>query len=77
MANVTLAIDDDILRRARIKAVTDGTSVNAVVREYLRGYAGPDASRSALREFERLAKASMATSGPGGRAWTRDDLHDR
>lgn len=77
MANVTLAIDDDILRRARIKAVTDGTSVNAVVREYLRRYAGSDASHSALREFGRLARASMATSGSGGRAWRRDDLHDR
>jgi plasmid stability protein len=77
MANVTLAIEDDILRRARIRAVTDGTSVNAVVREYLRRYAGDDASRAALQEFARLAAARRASSGGGGRTWTRDELHDR
>lgn len=77
MANVTLAIDDDLLRRARIKALNDGTSVNAVVREFLRRYGGADSSRAALEAFARLARGSSASSGPDGRAWKRDELHDR
>jgi predicted HicB family RNase H-like nuclease len=40
MGNLTLTIDDDLLRRARIRALEQGTSVNSLVREYLRHVAG-------------------------------------
>ena len=35
MANLTLSIDDETLRRARIRAIELDTSVNAIVRTYL------------------------------------------
>jgi plasmid stability protein len=35
----TLTIDEETLRRARIRALEQGTSVNAVVREFLQRYA--------------------------------------
>ena len=35
MANLTLAIDEDLLRRARVRAAEQGTSVNAVVRQLI------------------------------------------
>ena len=35
MANVTIALDDELVRRARIKAVNEGTSINAVIRDVL------------------------------------------
>lgn len=44
MANLTVAIDDDLLRRARIRALESGTSVNALLREYLEDYAGAGSS---------------------------------
>lgn len=37
MANLTLKIDEEMLRRARIRALEHGTSVNAVVREFIEG----------------------------------------
>lgn len=74
MANLTLAIDDDILKRARIKALEQGTSVNALVREYLAGVAGPSDARQAMAEF--LAIVKQAGAGSGGRTWTRDELYD-
>lgn len=40
MTEVTLKIDDEVLKRARIRALERGTSVNAVVRDYLASYAG-------------------------------------
>jgi len=40
MSNLTLTIDDDVLRRARIRALEQGTSVNALVREYLTDFVG-------------------------------------
>ena len=35
MANLTLAVDDQLLRQARLRALEQGTSVNALLRDYL------------------------------------------
>ncbi len=77
MGNVTLSLDDDLLRRARIRALEQGTSVNAVVRDYLTSYAGLSEADEGLREFLAVADASSASSGPSGRSWRRDELHER
>lgn len=74
MANLTLVIDDDVLKRARIHALERGTSVNAMVRDYLSGIAGESDARQAMAEF--LAIAQKAGAGSGGRNWTRDELYD-
>lgn len=76
MANVTLTIAEDVLKRARIRALDQGTSVNAVIRDFLERYAGSERERDALRAFSELADRTSARSGPEGRSWTRDDLYD-
>lgn len=77
MANLTLNIDDDVLRRARMRALEEGTSVNALVRDYLARLAHDAGQRTALQEFLAIAEASQASSGPEGRQWTRDELYER
>lgn len=77
MTNLTITIDGRLLKQARMRALEDGTSVNALLRRYLERYAGVGDSEAALSGFARLARRSPATSGPGGRTWTRDELHDR
>jgi hypothetical protein len=77
MANLTITVDERLLKRARMRALEDGTSVNAVLREYLERYAGAGDTAEALAGFARLAGRSTATSGRDGRTWTRDELHDR
>jgi len=78
MTNLTLAVDEATLRRARIRAVNDGTSVNAVMRKYLSEYAdGDDNQHVGWQRFLELAESSTASSGPGGRTWTRDELYER
>jgi plasmid stability protein len=77
MANLTLSIDDELLERARIRALEQGTSVNALVREYLEGFAGQEKQRDAIRGFLELAESSHSGSGPEGRTWTRDELYER
>ena len=77
MANLTLTIDDDILLRARRRALEHGTSVNAVVREYLEGFAGADDTKDAGRALVALAERASGSSGSRGRRWTRDSAHDR
>jgi plasmid stability protein len=63
MANLTLALDDDLLHRARIRAATDGTSVNAVVRELLTAYSAADRVEAARRRLVALSVSSAAGSG--------------
>jgi plasmid stability protein len=77
MTNLTLTIDDELLKRARIRALEQDTSVNALVREYLEGLAGQAKGQDAIKVVLELAKHSDSGSGPGGRAWTRDELYER
>lgn len=76
MANLTVTIDAEVLKRARIRALEQGTSVNALVAEYLMTYAGEDDARAAMREFLERTQHTHASSGPEGRTWRREDLYD-
>ena len=73
--NLTITIDDELLRRARIRALSQGTSVNAVLRDFLTSYAGSDVETAARGRLAGLARGSTASSGSGGRTWTREDLY--
>jgi len=79
MANLTVTVDEATLKRARIKALEQGTSVNALVRAYLDSYVGVDEDRErrleALRRTFELADRAGARSG--GITWKREDLYER
>ena len=75
MANLTLTIDEDVLRRARIKAIEQKTSVNAIVREFLESYSQADDTK-AIEEFLEIANRNASSSGPGGRTWTREEIYE-
>jgi plasmid stability protein len=77
MANLTLSIDDELLKRARIRALERDTSVNALVRDYLQSLVARDSRQSGMAEFLALASSVHAGSGPEGRTWTRDELYER
>ena len=69
MTNLTLAVDEDILRRVRIRALALDTSVYALVREYLRQLAGPSTAAEWITECFAATRAleqdwvSMAGAG--------------
>ena len=73
--NLTITIDDELLRRARIRALSQGTSVNAVLRDFLTSYAGSDVEAAARGRLAELARGSTASSGSSGRTWTREDVY--
>ena len=58
MANLTLAIDEDLLRRARVRAAEQGTSVNAVVRQLIEGYSSSDRAENARKRLVALSITS-------------------
>ena len=63
MANLTLSVDDDLLSRARVRAAVQGTSVNAIVRDLITGFAAPDQVDAARRRLVALSISSAAGSG--------------
>lgn len=54
MANITVTVPDDVYRAARIVAAERGSSVSALVADYLRGLSAAD------DEFRRLERQQQA-----------------
>jgi plasmid stability protein len=71
-----LTIDDELLKRARIRALEQGTSVNAVVRQFLEAYAGSPEHQEARRRVIAAARRSRAGTPGGGRIWSREELYE-
>lgn len=77
MADLTITVDEETLEHARVRAVQEGTAVDAVLREYLEEYAG--SRREQLEAAKRIIESSRNStsgSGPGGRTWKREDAYE-
>jgi hypothetical protein len=73
--NITLSVDERLVRRARKKAEAMGKSLNQLVREYFERLAGSD---DAERELAELRQLSREGSGRARRwRFNRDELHER
>jgi hypothetical protein len=74
--NLTLTIEEELLRDARRIALDRDTSVNELVRNFLghlvRQREPGKATAAALKEFWRTHSVTA-----GKRSWTRDQLYDR
>jgi len=75
MANLTLSLDDELLQKAREAAVREHTSVNALVREYLKQYV--NARERRLRALDALDSVAERTASASGERWSRESLHER
>ena len=76
MSNVTLSIEEEDLKKARIQALQNGTSLNAVIRDFIKQYVNRDTHYQQLTE--RVLKQTENTNElKGGRDWTREELYDR
>jgi len=71
--NITLAIEDRLVKKARRKADATGTSLNQVVRDHIRKYAGEDDPASTIEEFLSL----RGNGNSRGWRFNRDEVHER
>jgi hypothetical protein len=76
MKNITVTVDDETYRRARIKAAEQDTSVSALVKRFLTQIASGES------EFDRLAREekeirSRIHGFDGGDRLSREDVHER
>jgi len=76
MSNLTITVEDGVLKKARVRALEEGTSINAVLRDFMEAYAGlRNEQASALHDL--LALSAQVQSRRGDRRWTREELHER
>ena len=74
--NITVAVPDEVYREARIRAAERGSSVSALVGEYLRSLSESGAEFSRLEAQQRRVQSEIDRFRAGDRL-DRDELHDR
>jgi hypothetical protein len=76
MKNITVALDEEIYRRARIKAAERDTSVSALVKGFLVELASEEPASRALEREEHELRARIRSFSAANRL-SRDDVHGR
>lgn len=72
MANVTFRIQEDMLRKAREKAVRERKSLNNLVNQWLKSYSvAQDAAFDVHKYLNRVRGVKI------GRKFTREEMNER
>lgn len=77
--NVTLSLDEKLVKQVRKIAVERDTTLTGLIRDYLQRLANDDASSGRRkRELEALEESFRKYSFKvGPRTWKRQDLYER
>ena len=88
MSNLTISVDDELIKLARVRAIQEGTSLSAKVRGFLQQYVNESADTQQRRRSEATARlmaaidtaaaqARPAPPDPGApRRTLRDELYE-
>ena len=77
--NVTLTLDDELVRKIRKIAVERDTTLAAIIRTYLEKVASEEAASGRKRRERDALERSFEQYNfrLGKRTWRRQDLHER
>jgi hypothetical protein len=76
MRNITVSVDDETYRRARVKAAERDTSVSALVKQFLVGLTADEGEAERLARQERELRERIGRFSASNRL-PRDELHRR
>ena len=76
MKNITVAIADDVYRRARVRAAERGTSVSAAVRDFLIRWSGQETEFDRRKRLQNETLRDVDTFRAGDRL-SREEIHRR
>ena len=77
MPNITLSVEDDVIRKVRKVAVDKHTTLTQMVRDFLTDMSERETGER-LRAVQSLERSfSLCSRDMGVRTWTREDLHER
>jgi hypothetical protein len=74
--NITVSVPDEVYRTARVRAAERGSSVSALVAEYLRSLSDGDAELARLEAKRRRIVAEIEHFSASDRL-DRDAVHER
>ena len=74
--NITVTVDDETYRRARMKAAEQDTSVSALVKRFLGELASDEGDAERLKRQEHALRASITAFSAADRL-SRDSAHVR
>jgi plasmid stability protein len=74
--NITVSLDDEIYRRARVKAAERDTSVSALVKDYLVALSREETEFERLKRLQDEVLSSILSFRAGDRL-SREAAHDR
>lgn len=72
--NLTIALDDQLIKRARLYAAERGTTLNVLLRQLLEEEVGDRVNLTANETFRLMDEAGPQPT-PG--KWSREDVYDR
>lgn len=73
--NLTIQLDDDVVRRAKVVAARRGMSVSGLMAQQLTEMVDGDERYEAAKQYVLESIRTARNRGSG--RWTRDELHDR
>jgi plasmid stability protein len=76
MKNITVSLDDETYRRARVKAAERDTSVSALVKTFLTELAAGESETERLKREERALRERIKGFKAHPRL-SRDEAHER
>jgi hypothetical protein len=76
MKNITVSVDDETYRRARMRAAEQDTSVSALVKRFLAELTTRESDAERLKREEQALRGRIGTFRAGDRL-SREDAHER
>lgn len=76
MKNITVSLDDETYRRARVIAAERDTSVSALVKQFLAELTSGESEFERLKREERELREQIKNFSASDRL-SRDEIHDR
>ena len=76
--NITVRVDEKLAREAKIIAAQKGTSLSAMVADWLSSLPGRTSEyEKARKRHNKLMEKGMNLGVYGKPTWTREELHER
>jgi plasmid stability protein len=77
MSNLTISIEDEIIKRARVRAIQQGTSLSAKVREFLQFYVNESDDLLKKQRADAAARLMQAIEAATARAQPETTTRNR
>ncbi|MDY7031745.1 MAG: DUF6364 family protein [Thermodesulfobacteriota bacterium] len=77
MSNITLSVDDEIIKKVRKIAIDKNTTLTQMVRDFLASVAARDAAQKMQAVKELEMSFEQFSRDMGKREWRREELYER